>query len=104
MQEGRREELGKQQAELELVRTKSGRFQGISDEQVVEFEGWFGERIDDLVKFIADESEEAHSARLVKEARVKAALVDEDVRARYEQRKKEMNKGISDESRWTFLP
>lgn len=103
-QDGLRKKLGEQQAELELVRTKSGRFQGMSDEQVVESEEYFRERIDELVKFMADENEEAHIERLVQEARVKAALVDEDIRTRYEERKKEMNKGISDESRWRFFP
>lgn len=104
VRDARREDLGRQQAELERVRTRTGRFEGITDEQVVEFEKHVEDRIEELRRCVADESEEAWSDRILGEARAKAALVDGEIRRQYEEKKKDMNKGISDKSWWRFFP
>lgn len=78
-----------------MVRAKSGRFEGITDDQVVEWGKGYEKRIEDLQHYLADKSEEARTERMLSEAQKEAALVSDEIRKIYEDKKAAMNEGQS---------
>lgn len=96
VQNGWVEEMRTQEAELALVRSRSGRFEGSTDEEVAEMAKSFEAKIEGLRRYIADESQDAQIERLLVEAREKAALVDDETRRKYEEAKQKMGQGLLD--------
>lgn len=83
-----------------MIRSKSGRFEGSTEEEVAETERYFTREIEELQRNLADRNAEERSERMLSEAQQNAALVSDDVRRLYEEKKAAMNKGCSGYPRW----
>lgn len=70
-----------------LVRTASGRFEGSTEEDVVEMMKELEEKIKALRKYIGDDNGNTQFERLSNKTREEAAFVDDEVRRQYEWRK-----------------